>query len=523
MTNPELLDYLKQFAQSGQGFDSAKKILLGAGFEEEEIETAVRELGGVKIFEKPEEFKAVAPRVIDIPIRKRSPKIWYYLGLMILVALSVIFYASYFRSANQTPQERLDAAFNNLWAARSFRYDAKGKLSFEGRGPSGNQGEVPGKSSLALDFNLGGDSNLADKNNPKASMDLNTSFSGGEISEVSLGMELVFLKEAVYLKLGQADGWGGVFKNSLLMSEWIRLRPEEWAQFLGGDANLTLLTRDYWEGLRRLLGEGQFLKVRERLGDEAVEGRLADHFRLVINTKALGAAMARWFDLAISAPRGNLEEGEKVTRGKFEAWVKEKLKTLEESANISGSLEIWVDKKSQLPSRIFLGGAIEDKKQTSGLTFNLDIFYSKFNEPVSVNAPTADKSLQDLVRGWTIIKDDLRVRNLKEIQKLLGNYYGRCGFYPGPENCVGGFKSAPESWSKLLKVLKKSGFEDKRFNIDLNSDSIYQYGSDGSNYFIGVTLSSILNPVFKGSVLRGNAFGVRCDHTVFCISSFRSN
>ena len=521
MANPELLGQIKQFAASGQGSESTKNILVASGWKKAEVEEAINELGGEEFFSNQQ--KAVAailkPRVVDVQIKKSRWKLWFLATVGAVVILAGAVYAFYLYPRSKSLGVILNSAINNLVEARSFRYDAKGKINFNISDVSsslkffglGLGKIINGKgSSSTLTFDAGGYSSIPLDGQPKISMEVNAKALGDKLPEISASGEVLLMGEAVYFKVTQVGGGFGFVDGTQVMEQWVENEiPKE--------SNVLPVTVDQWKVFNKLLRDNQFLMVKEKLADESIDGVPAYHFRLDIDQKVFQEFLKGWLGSVLS---DNPESTNEVlpANGKINAWTKEF-----KDMNFAGDIELWVEKSRNIPTRTLINVNIKDKNETGSISLNWDTLYSKFNEAApDFKDPINIKSEADWDKDLLRVLDDRRVLNLKAVKVLVGRYYKKCGFYPGPENCAGGFKTEPESWGKLIEVLRKSGFIDEKFKTDFDSDSIYQYGSDGSHYLMGVTLSDVLHPALRNG-LRGSALGVSCVYLVFCTASFINN
>ena len=523
MTNPELLGQIEQFAASGQGSESTKKILISSGWKKTEVEEAIIELGGEEFFSKQQKAATAVlrPRVIDVQIKKSRWKLRLLAAVGVAAILAGAVYGFYLYPRSKSLEVILSSTINNLIGARSFRYDTKGKIDFNIPNVSSSLkflgldlGRIfeEKRSSSTLVFDAGGYSSFSSDGQLKVSVEVNAKVSSDKLSEILASGEVLLIGETAYFKLTRAGGGVGFLENTPVMGQWVK------GDSIPIDANMIPLSADRRRIFNKLLKDNQFLSVKEKLADENVEGIQAYHFSLSIDQNFFQEFFASWLDSVLLVSSDAANEG-LSTQEKVDGW-KKKFQEVE----FSGDIEMWVGKDKNVPLRTLVSLKIKNKKGVWNIDLDWDTLYSKFNEPSpGLEEPLNVKSKAEWEKDFSRVLDDRRVLNLKGTRVLVDNYYKKCGFYPGPGNCAGGFGAAPENWGALLEVLKKSGFEDKRINIDLDSDSVYQYGSDGGRYIMGVALSSTLNPVFRGGVLRGVAFGVNCNYAVFCLSSFDRN
>ena len=85
-------------------------------------------------------------------------------------------------------------------------------------------------------------------------------------------------------------------------------------------------------------------------------------------------------------------------------------------------------------------------------------------------------------------RDAKRIAEVKQIQTALELYLNRCGFYPGPSNCAGGFsaQSSP-SWAQVVAALQSDTSVTNVPSKDPSGND-YLYATDGQSYVIGARL-----------------------------------
>ncbi len=506
MVSPELLGSLKTFVSTGQTAESVKKILVGAGWREEEINQAILELGGSKIFEKQEEaVKSAGSRVVEIPSHAKQKR--HLLIKLSLVGLLLVFiFSGYWFLEGRSSSGLFRAAFSSLG---DFRLDAKGKIEREAIGSK----ERDGISDLEINFDLGGSFRFKGLPWPRANSNINFSLKGGRIPEATGALEFLSLDRTIYVKMNRAGGWAGFLNADPLFGKWVRIEDKDVFKipYLWDDLNkdrssigtgIQLLDPERNKIEAVLMGADIF-EVKERLPDEVTNGEEAYHLSLGVRAEDLRGVLRSWARLG----KGVLSSST-ATTSSFPG-------LLGNEVEVTGGGEVWISKKLKVPVRL----AADIKLKSNGYQWVLtwDGLYSGFRETVQVEPPVPVEPFAGLTKVFGGAFDSQRRYNLELIQELLLRYRKKCGFYPGGVNCIRNFSGMPWGLRKLFSVLEGSDLE----AADLRSASIeedrYQYGTNGEFYLLGVRLDDATYSNSRG--VSGKSFGVDCRRPVFCVAA----
>ncbi|MBI3589650.1 MAG: hypothetical protein HY093_04555 [Candidatus Liptonbacteria bacterium] len=501
MAKPELLEAIKRFLGADQSVDSIKRILMGTGWKEKEIDEALAELGGKGMIEKQRELfrpRPLAALEVKKPQALKSKKIIFPVAV-ILAATAILAIAAYFFYFNdRSPRGIFEKAFSNLSGLKSARYDFKGGVNFKGDGaplpPPLNNSFFRGSDFSIL---IDGGGNLVSGGNKErensGSFSVAIVLSGG--AKILVSADTVSLGGTFYFRVTRADGLENFTGSDFLKDKWVKVDLKE-------------ALKDFSYSSQGLY----FLKFKQALPKEMVEGEAADHYQLELDQEQLKQFLV--------AAGGYIEQANlaQAQAGDLKGQVDQFLKFFDDRVLGSGRLEAWVSEAKKLPLRILVNEKFKDQKME--MDFESDLTFSNFNDQVTVAVPAEAMSMIELVKGLGQAADNGRIENLKKIQAALTVYKRKCGFYPGPMNCEGGFKAAPKSGDELIGILKGTGIPIGNGLGESGTREAYFYGTDGSNYFLGVTLNSKNHPAFKGS-LRGVGFGINCYPPVYCVSSFK--
>ena len=89
-------------------------------------------------------------------------------------------------------------------------------------------------------------------------------------------------------------------------------------------------------------------------------------------------------------------------------------------------------------------------------------------------------------------RDAKRIAEVRQIQSGLELYFNRCGFYPGPTDCTGGFAAQPApSWAQVNLALEAGlGITTIPDEDPSGVDYLYSAKSDGLSYILGAKLEA---------------------------------
>jgi len=181
-----------------------------------------------------------------------------------------------------------------------------------------------------------------------------------------------------------------------IQGQWLQLDA---ATLLGIQEKVdeeTLLQRqqEYAEKINQLFSENQIYYVKDELSDDIIAGAKVYHYELVLDNDELRKVLPELFKLtlALSAPPEPKEEFATDLMAGMMAGALSEL--LDEMGEITG--EMWIGKKDY---RLYQATA--EKTFTvfdeDTLTIDFSLSFSRFNEPVTVEAPADAIPFEDLV------------------------------------------------------------------------------------------------------------------------------
>lgn len=272
MANQEILNYLEQFAAGGKGFDEAKKVLLGVGWGEAEIDEAIRQLSaGVAL----KANVAPAPNIGSSPVSQNirssatSPANAQKTSVVVLspepakginkkVLFSVIVIVScllgggayaYFGlgiGASEKPEEVLNEALTNLWNVKTLNSASHFELNYTGTQLGmvpmlgGLEKEQAGKTvSVGMSLDVKGVADISDWSKQKVAgqSDLGLNLPG--MPKVSIKSDLVQADGVMYLRMKDVNQWSALVEPfigdmSSLEGKWIKIDLAEATGLFGG-------------------------------------------------------------------------------------------------------------------------------------------------------------------------------------------------------------------------------------------------------------------------------------------------
>ncbi len=449
MVTPELLDYIRQFLDAGQGADQIKKVLVGAGWSEADVDEAIKKLGApaapgdVSDLPKASTSSALNSNISNQTSSqpRRFNKILFSAIVVVLVLLAGGAYAYYFY-ISPSPEVILDKMVHNLKTIKTTRsetvlkVDYSGQDLFSARGSSSGSLPTTGvKGKASLQVKVTATSDIKDEKNPRVAASFNVE-SGGDLVEVSnirAGVDLVVDQGVGYLRLNTADfGMAGdIFDASsfteTIKGKWIKVDLKELEAMGGGSYGLgesnnsSTNNQVNLEKITEIFKKHRFLKVGEVLPDEVVDGESAYHYRLKLDRDKLT-------DFIVEL--GNYVQN---TSGTMRVSTDEVKKQMDNSFNfidkyVSGSnFDIWITKKDKLPKKVLLGAELKDTESDGKLSLSLDVSYSGFNEPVEIKAPENAESIEDVFASITSqhvskLLDQNRISDLSTLKSAISLY-----------------------------------------------------------------------------------------------------
>ena len=333
----------------------------------------------------------------------------YALRKLLLVILSVtgvlvigggVF--AYFQYFRQTPEKILGKMMQNISLVKSLEYSGEAKVSYEVDNnlvQTYTLGalEMPVSSSTKLSqavINFSGASDYNNSDNIKNSFSFAFSSDNELEKGVALGLEIIGLDKLVYFKINSLPSSDKI-NLDFLKNQWVKISPDSLKSDLGledepaASSTKSLLT-DKIIKITSLFKTANIFSVGTQLPDENINGVDSYHYQLAVNRDKL---------LKFLIDASEIANSKKVTEA-------ERTEVVDALAKVDFSnLEIWVDKKEYLPTKLFLTiNSLGVDGQASDKKASLIISFKNFNKSLEIKAPESSKSIQEMLgQFFTVI------------------------------------------------------------------------------------------------------------------------
>ncbi len=437
MINPELLDYIQRVIKSGRNFEEAKKEILGFGWNEADINDALKELG---VTGTPAESAPKEPVHEQEQVKIEEPKKSKFSKVLVAAVVVVLLggggaYAYYFYPGLGSPDQILNEAILNTMEVKTS--ESAGSLNFVYDGPLPSITESLGKAkglTLGVDFNSKSDA--TEENNLKSQAEIKLKLGVKDFANFELGSEFLMFGDMAYLKFKNLSGiqsfinmMGGAVDLTSLSDRWVKIDPAKLQQmpFMGGlmledsSSSLSLnqkfnlaqlpttfgvnpfgIGKEDLEKLKEIFKKNQFLKVLEDLGEEEVDGEMAYHFRVGVDVPRLKNFIQEYFQFAVNKLlsqgmpvedlRGMMDELERNMNAEFDKALAEISKYATFRIN-----DFWITKNSKLIKKGVLGVDVTPPVGEEGnLKIDLEVNSSNFNKAVVIEEPQGATTFEEL-------------------------------------------------------------------------------------------------------------------------------
>jgi len=427
MANQELLNYLKQFLATGQGAAAAKKVLLGVGWSEVDIDVAIKELETTPIKEAstlPQAQGGVQPQAsgfqsqavgVEPQIRAShsKKKIIFSFAAILLVLSGGGAYAYFYVLETETPDEVLAEAFSNLSAIQSLRHEAEFIVDIPqepnvfGLMMGSDQTKKNANFPVSVNLKTKGAFDLKNVLKLRGSESLDIGVQYGGVG-VDASVDFLFRDNKFFIKptkvpevLTKAVG----IESTLVLDKWILVDFEDLSggsQFLGGGMVVVpqvmpsdfLISEDQARNLT--LEFYKIFKVKEELPQEKIGGVDSYHYILSVDQMMLKKIFTDYWKLVAPTGEGFTAEQEAEVMEMMNTGIAEAISYMEKNITSDG-LEIWISKDDRLPRRMALEMKVDDKNFGIKADFSFSVNYSGFNEPVDVLEPEGAVTFEDLM------------------------------------------------------------------------------------------------------------------------------
>jgi len=238
---------------------------------------------------------------------------------------------------------------------------------------------------------LKGDSDGTDPENPKSTLDFDFGITGEQPDEkMFLEGQIKEIGENSYFKLNVIDGL--ILEEMLMMfgidsskikRQWIRYDSETTAEFLGGISSDEELSEEQQGKIEEIFARSEIYYVKEELKDEKINGKKAYHYVLALNSEELAEVMTAAFEISA-------EESDLLNVSIFAKDIK---KSVNEFFDEVGEITVdfWIGKKDKFLYKVEL------EKEINEFSFDFEMEFSNFDEPVTIEAPEDYKNLEDVL------------------------------------------------------------------------------------------------------------------------------
>ena len=393
----------------------------------------------------------------------------------------------------ETPEEVLAQMNEEMSKVKTFNFqtETNGKYSFSLNENVSSMHESPtalfSSGEINYKFNGDGDIDQTDSKNPKVSVNFNGSI-GVEGIDVSFLGEGKFLNETVYFKINKMP-YGSMIEKMVpfkIKDQWLKLALKDLTKENG-------IPKEKIDKLMDLIlksnswGKSSGIIIEEELPIEQINNVKAYHYKGRLDKKAIKDQLLMFNEILET----ELSKENIIKSGK------ELDKMLE---NFDGNVELWIGKKDKRLYKMTLKhnfefnnpeDALQMKVKTEGITTNI---YSKFNKPVSIEAPKDAQDLSEWIKKTTPAKtnDSRRIADLNTLSFALKMYYAENKSYPVSHTLI----RTSEKGSALYKSLEEYGYMlPDGIPVDPKEpEFFYGYKSDGQNYELTAVLEDQTNP-----------------------------
>ncbi len=336
----------------------------------------------------------VSPTPGEPPRHRRWPII--LIGLAALTVLAGGAFA-YFKFLRPDPDAVLAKALNGLRQAKSVGYRLN--LRLEGTASATNSAAQAVLPFLTEGRNAGepievlltveGVSDFSDRAHPKSRNTLTLATAKTPAEAPLFGLEVRQLDGVSYVSLNQVPMMP-FMDLSPLKNRWIQIDPKAPLGVpLSGTNTPAVFPHPATEEEQQAIGlafrELRPIRVGEVLKDEAVDGHLSRHFRLIVDRTALKAFLLRIRDIMHDNSSPLYEK------------LGDNLDKISDSATLE-AFEVWIAKDTGLPTRLVLQGKSKATSDSPGIgTAELDLHFTDFNRPVQIETPPDAKPLMEVL------------------------------------------------------------------------------------------------------------------------------
>ncbi len=284
------------------------------------------------------------------------------------------------------PQEVLDNMFEKMKNEESVHYEMEMTIA----GESGGQQNQ-------FDLTLVGDSDVSDKENPKAEIEFTVEAnSKPQNQNITVKAGLRTIGQDSYLNLREI---GLPAETQAMLSMFgisVDQIKDQWLKFPGASQD-TEQSEKLKEKMTTLLSEKDIFDIKEELPDEKVEGKDCYHYLLSLNRE-------NFKDLILDFYKASLEG----TQASFMAGgISEGINDFVEK--VGGiELDVWIAKDSDL-LKVAVSKEIKGEQMGASegdLSLSMEMILSDFGKEVEIEAPADFQKVEDLFSPMMMIPDN---------------------------------------------------------------------------------------------------------------------
>jgi len=429
MVTQKLLAYIKRCLQHGIAKEKIENSLKKTGWTNQDIKK------GWDLIIPPDPLESPVlpdhPNLNTFSLEKPGKPSKALLGLIVFItSLAVISsgtfaYFYYFKSPERIMQKMITRLIDVKSLEYSIKFEMEG-LSNISKDLFKNHNDIlpttpptPNKKSDNIVMNLDGAIDMNNPSNPKNSLSLKIKTNILPLSQElsTFKIQLKIINKIIYIKLDKIPKLG-FLDLSTVKDQWIKIDIEALRKQFGLDKLIkeleaqnklniseTELSPEQIEKLTLIFKEPGTLKT-EKLATEKINGINNYHYKLIINKEGIKILVPKiieiFQDRTSKKPKlkKELETKNLPTGLKIDELNQLDLNKFYEEIDAVElpKIEIWINKKDLLPSKILIASTVKDSNQTKILgKINITMLFRNFDKPIKIEVPQKIKTLEEIL------------------------------------------------------------------------------------------------------------------------------
>ncbi|MBI4054253.1 MAG: hypothetical protein HY397_02905 [Candidatus Doudnabacteria bacterium] len=435
MVNNDLLVYVKQQRNAGVEQEEIKKILLERGWQETDVNEALTaaEQATDQPYAAPVSFTQTSAVGGGLAQNKKI-LIPAFITAGALLIGGAAFAAYYFTSS---PEKLVGRVLDKINKTTSVKFAADLNVEFPAPAyldfPATDDAERTGK--MKLSFTGGADE--SDPADPKFQMTGRVFVSGLSQDRFELNLDLAGTGKKVFFKLSNLPK-NEYIDTSIVNDRWILMDTAQLQDSLGASSAINPLGPGLFSGqlkpeqreqLIQSVQKNQVIKIKQKLGDEKIEGEPTQHYRLAFDQAGLVAFLADAVKIMGLPETGQAPD--------LPAEAEKLLNDL--------NFEAWIGKKDSLPYKLIVSSDLPESLNGATGKFEYTINFHDYNKPVIVDIPENAINFEDLfdellkndsgpqdydITGDPSDRDARRVADVRQIMTALELFFNDNARYP---------------------------------------------------------------------------------------------